>query len=724
MKLTIEQALQNGIAAHKEGKLQDAEGFYRAILKIQPKHPDANHNLGVLAVSMNKLSEALTFFQTAVEANSKIEQFWLSYIDVLIKDKQYESATKVLEQVKKHGFVYEKFIILENRLASISNKKTISNLSPSQKQINNLLEGYQNGRFADVEKKAIVITKKFPEHQFAWKILGVIFLKAGRLSEALNVNQKSIALSPNDAEAHNNLGITFKELGRLEEAEASCLQAITLNPNLIQAHSSLGNTLKEQGRLLDAVASYSQAIALNPNLAEVHSNLGDTLKELDRLEEAEASLLEAIALNPNLAEAHSNLGDTLKELGRLQEAEVSFIKAIELNPNLAEAHNNLGITLKELGRLKEAEVSCLKAIELNPYLAEAHFSLGVTLKELDRLNEAELSLIEAVKLKPNMLSANDNLGHLLQALGKFEDAEVFYKKCISLAPSNRHLTKSMALRLYDQGKFKKALSLFDSYNTKTSRALALRCLYALGNIKDIYKRIEDTVELDDMNLRIAAFASFIAETQKKDTANRFCRNPLDFLHISNLSSKIENSNTFITNLIEELNNVVTIWEPPNQSGNGGFKSIGNLFDYPKPNIATLKDIILKEIDAYHEKFKNKKCTFIEKWPVEKNMSGWHIILKENGYQNSHFHPDGWLSGVIYLKVVPPLKDNEGAIKFDMALPDYPDSDLPKKVHTPQVGDIVLFPSSLYHGTIPFSTDTDRIIVSFDLKPDFHNAKRY
>ena len=52
MELTIEQALRQGIAAHKEGKIQEAERLYRAILKSQPTHPDANHNLGVLALSL------------------------------------------------------------------------------------------------------------------------------------------------------------------------------------------------------------------------------------------------------------------------------------------------------------------------------------------------------------------------------------------------------------------------------------------------------------------------------------------------------------------------------------------------------------------------------------------------------------------------------------------------------------------------------------------------
>jgi len=85
MELTVDQALQQGVAAHKEGKLQDAERLYRAILQAQPKHPDANHNLGVLAVAVGKPLEAIPLFKLALEANPKIEQFWLSYIDALIK---------------------------------------------------------------------------------------------------------------------------------------------------------------------------------------------------------------------------------------------------------------------------------------------------------------------------------------------------------------------------------------------------------------------------------------------------------------------------------------------------------------------------------------------------------------------------------------------------------------------------------------------------------------
>ena len=79
MELTIDQALQKGVLAHKEGKLQDAERLYRGILKSQPHHPDANHNLGVLAAAVGKPAEAVPLFKLALKANPKVGQFWLSY---------------------------------------------------------------------------------------------------------------------------------------------------------------------------------------------------------------------------------------------------------------------------------------------------------------------------------------------------------------------------------------------------------------------------------------------------------------------------------------------------------------------------------------------------------------------------------------------------------------------------------------------------------------------
>jgi len=366
MELTVEQAMQEGIAAHKEGKLQDAERLYRAILQSQPLHPDANHNLGVLAVSVNKADAALPLFKSALEANPKIEQFWLSYIDALIKEKQFENAKLVIEQSKTHGVAEEKLNSLKAQLSPETQIENVNSASPSQQHIGNLLEHYQAGRFSEAEKLAKSISQEFPKHQFSWKVLGAIFGQTGRNSEAAHANETAVALSPEDAEAHYNLGNTLKELGRLDEAIASYKQAIALKPDFAEAHSNLGNTLKELGRLDEAVASYNQAIALKPDLAEAHSNLGNTFQELGRLDEAEASFKQAIALKPDLAEVHYNLGITLEELGRLDEALASYTQAIALKPDYALAHYNLGKVLYIKGNEDLALKSIVKANDIEP----------------------------------------------------------------------------------------------------------------------------------------------------------------------------------------------------------------------------------------------------------------------------------------------------------------------------------------------------------------------
>ena len=172
MELTIEQALQQGVAAHKEGKLQDAERLYRAILQSQPAHADANHNLGVLAVSVNKAEDALPLFKTALEANPKIEQFWLSYIDALIREKQFDNAKQLLEQAKKQGLDLEKLGSLEEQLVPTTQTKNANRANPSQQQLSSLLEHYQSGRLSEAEKLATSIIHEFPSHNFSWKVLG------------------------------------------------------------------------------------------------------------------------------------------------------------------------------------------------------------------------------------------------------------------------------------------------------------------------------------------------------------------------------------------------------------------------------------------------------------------------------------------------------------------------------------------------------------------------
>ena len=108
MNLTIQDALIKGIEAHKAGKIREADQIYTAILKSHPNHPDVNHNMGVLAVGIGKVEEAIPYFKKAIKSNEKIEQFWVSYIDALLKLNKEKEAKIIYEKAIDKGITEDK----------------------------------------------------------------------------------------------------------------------------------------------------------------------------------------------------------------------------------------------------------------------------------------------------------------------------------------------------------------------------------------------------------------------------------------------------------------------------------------------------------------------------------------------------------------------------------------------------------------------------------------
>ncbi|MDC0416263.1 tetratricopeptide repeat protein [Candidatus Pelagibacter sp.] len=160
-------------------------------------------------------------------------------------------------------------------------KLNINPTNPSNQQLNNLLNCYQTGRYIDAEKLSLSITKKFPSHPFAWKVLGIVLKKTGRINEALVVNQKSVELEPTNMETNFNLGNTLLELGKLEEAEACYRQAISIKPDYAEAHNNLGVTLQKIGKLEEAMKTFIKIIKHNPNLTESYIKLIELLTIYD-----------------------------------------------------------------------------------------------------------------------------------------------------------------------------------------------------------------------------------------------------------------------------------------------------------------------------------------------------------------------------------------------------------------------------------------------------------
>ncbi len=334
---------------------------------------------------------------------------------------------------------------------------------PTKHELESLLSHYQANRYDRAEKLAQSFIKKFPNHQFGWKVLGAIFVDTGRNNQALIANKKSVKIKPYDAEAITNLGVTYQSLGEIIQAQACYKRAISLKPEYFSAHKSLGETLTILGKLNEAEVSYKRAIKLKPDFVEAHYNLGNVAKTLGKLEEAEESYRQAITLKSDFVEAHYNLGILAKTLGKLKQAEESYRQAITLKPDFVEAYFNLGNIYKTLGKLDAAESSFRSAIKYKQNFVEAYNNLGTTLQALERPKEAKDAFMKSIYLDPEYFQAHNNLGNVLQELAKVKEAEESFKKAIKLNPNyseaHRHLANLKKFKSKDK-QFSKMLELY------------------------------------------------------------------------------------------------------------------------------------------------------------------------------------------------------------------------------------------------------------------------
>ena len=279
MELTLDEALQKGVEAHKAGQLQEADRYYTAILKVQPKHPDANHNMGVLAVGVGKVKEALPFFKTALEVNSNIPQFWLSHIDALIKLDRTDEAKAVFDQAKSQGVQGDGFDQIEKRLGSSASKKS-STQEPSQEQLQSLINLYTQGQYQETLTQTAQVLKEFPKSVILFNIIGVANKGLGKLDEAIAAYTKALSIKPKYFEAHNNMGNALKQQGKLEEAVEAFKNALTIKPDNAETYSNMGIALGEQGKLDEAIEACKKALTIKPGFADAYWNLSGTAENI------------------------------------------------------------------------------------------------------------------------------------------------------------------------------------------------------------------------------------------------------------------------------------------------------------------------------------------------------------------------------------------------------------------------------------------------------------
>ena len=309
MELTIEQALERGIDAHNSGNLQEAESIYRAILETDPSQPTVNYNLGSLAVFTKNSEAAIPLFKAAVKNQPNTEDFWISYIAALITESQIKQAKKAFKDYKKKSSSSNYLIEIRNRIDT-----EISQPTPAESELKKISNYYQDGSLSDAEDLAMSVTKKFPNNEFAWRMLGAIYKQTGRLNMALIASKKSVELNDKDEGSYINLASMLQLNEKLDDAIDSYKKAILLNSENLEANFELGTLFQKVGRHIDAELTFNKVIAAYPDHSESHNNLGGIYIVQGRLDDAEKSYRRAILFKPEYSEAIINLAKTLQLL--------------------------------------------------------------------------------------------------------------------------------------------------------------------------------------------------------------------------------------------------------------------------------------------------------------------------------------------------------------------------------------------------------------------------
>ena len=402
---------------------------------------------------------------------------------------------------------------------------------------------------------------------------------------------------------------------------------------------------------------------------------------------------------------------------------IAVAKKVIRDYQSADAANILALAHKRLGEIDQSIEIYESLLINNPSNTMFLANLGNIYADQGRLTAAQKLYEKVLNADPNHINAYLGLGNVYVMQGKNDSALKLYEKMKKEVkdipqPQLQKINYRLA-DIYRKGGvkyFDAAIKHYGLSDERLSLSHRLECVYRSKNKMVYENEAAELSELGHIDPLIAAVHTHASIRYGIPDRNAFCRN--SFRYIS--QSKLTASEGFDRGLIERLLTIAhKIESSPQALIHKGDQSAGNLFLLNDPAIQKIKAIIESRITHYRTKYQHSDAGFISKWPRQTTLHGWFIDLKKGGSLGSHMHKEGWLSGSLYLKLSKCEEANEGNIIFDLDGGNYPTDGkiFPSKELNIKEGDIVLFPSSIFHKTVPFNASERRLTLAFDVKPE-------
>lgn len=485
-------------------------------------------------------------------------------------------------------------------------------------------------------------------------------LDAGQVDEALAITRP---LADHPEPSHRALAIhatALKAVGRREEALVFDQRATMRFPTSGVSWHNLAATLGDLGHGAESVEAMNRAFRLGLDGALSWGVMARAKIAAGDLDGAEAAYQEALKRAPGRVETASEYADVIwMRRGDLNAAQVVLDRA-------AHAGGPPAPLLLTKAKLYEAAGEADKAAELLALAAERMpdevaltMAAAQSALERGRLDEAE-RLAEAAEARlPDSPGVLNQLAIVYLACGKADLALARARKGLAFAPENQSLW-----------------------------GWAATAARAVGD--PLYR------ELYDYDAMVRAYD--IEAPAGWDSLDAYLADLATALHKIHLYNE----------------------HPSAQSLRHGSQTTYRLTGSNDPAIKALFRAIDAPIRQHMASMGHGTDPARARNTGNYRIEGaWSVRLKPGGFHKDHFHPEGWLSSAFYVETPDGALDSpekQGWIRFGQppfkTVPELPAEHFVR----PKPGRLVLFPSYMWHGTVPFTTDERRMTVAFDAVP--------
>jgi tetratricopeptide (TPR) repeat protein len=535
------------------------------------------------------------------------------------------------------------------------------------------------------------------------QLLGLVRENQDRLTDAEALLRQSLALRPRQPHVQVHLGRILAQAGRHKEAIELLQAAALAQPDLFDAFVILAQVQFTAGDLDAAEANYRSALRLNPMSQVALLGLGVLLNHMRRPAEAEPLLRTAgrDTTRPAAwqAKVASGLGLSLDMQGKSQEAANAWQHAIALDPSNADAHRELNALLYRMGRAEEFLASYEEAARrLPPSHAAERGALLLQkagfLIDAERFEEARDCFAQVARLAPRSAGPQNGLAVAYAGLGRPDDAIAAYETSLRLQPEDLGTKVRLACVLLQTGEAARALRL-------TEEVVPVRPLdQAALAVHELALRAND-------DPRARNLADYERHIQVFDLDP-----PAGFSSMADFNAAL---NTHLDTLHTDLR------EPVDQTLRHGTQTAPSLLRRRNQLLDALRLRLEEAVGAYIARMNHE-----ENHPLTGRRGNgfafagsWSSRLRDCGFHANHVHPEGWISSCYYVAVPNAAQDQtarQGWIKFGEPSFQTAMRDSVRRTIQPVPGRLVLFPSYMWHGTLPFRSAVARTTIAFDALP--------